>query len=85
MYLSNNIKSNYQAVKWTKSKALAGLDSYAATGYAVSLRSIINIAFCRFDAFDTLSNIVEELKTDDKTKTELKENVMYFSSTLNLK
>ena len=36
-----------------------------------------------FDAFAPLVNIVDELKTDDKTKTELKENVNVICSTLN--
>ena len=32
----NNISSNFcQVVRWTKSAALAGLDSYSATGYII--------------------------------------------------
>ena len=49
-----------KAVRWTRSAALAGLDSYSATG---------------FDAIETVDRIIDQLDTMAVTKNELKANM----------
>ena len=49
-----------KAVRWTRSAALAGLDSYSATG---------------FDAIETVERIIDQLDTMTVTKNELKANM----------
>ena len=63
-------------MRWTKSKALAGLDGYTAAGYIFTNPFFqIHILCPRFDALDSILSIIGELKTDDKTKSDLNDRI----------
>ena len=81
--LGKVISNIFQAVRWTKSKALAGLDGYTAAGYIFTTPFYqSHILWFRFDALDSILSIIGELKTDDKTKSDLNDRITVKYSTI---